>query len=140
MPPRRDPLAIEPESNTAGQHMANNGGPNPLQELANVINELVQRQPQNAPDPFRLDTHFQLPKFAGQMNGEVVDSWIRSLSTYFRTCPEISEARKLQIAALQLEGTAQAWWDTKVENTTLVVDLGVSNLSYFLILHSILPI
>ena len=50
------------------------------------------------------------------MNGETVDSWLRSLSTYFKTCPVVEEDMKLQIASLQLEGIAQAWWDTQLEN------------------------
>ena len=50
------------------------------------------------------------------MNGETIDSWIHSLATYFKTCPEMEEDMKLQIASLQLEGIAQAWWDTQLEN------------------------
>jgi hypothetical protein len=84
-------------------------------------------QQQSNPDPFRLDTRFQLPKFVGKMNGEVVDSWIHNISTYFRTCTGLTEERKLQIATLQLEGLAQTWWDTQLENTTLVVDIGASD-------------
>ena len=50
------------------------------------------------------------------MNGEIVDSWLCSLSTYFKTCPMMEEDMKLQIASLQLEGITQAWWDTQLEN------------------------
>ena len=50
------------------------------------------------------------------MYGEIVDSWLRSLSTYFKTFPDMEEDMKLQIASLQLEGIAQAWWDTQLEN------------------------
>jgi hypothetical protein len=63
-------------------------------------------QQQNNPDQFLLDYQIQLPKFVGKMNGEMVDSWIRSLSTYFNTCPGLTEERKLQIVSLQLEGLA----------------------------------
>jgi hypothetical protein len=72
----------------------------------------------------QLDTHFQLPKFAGQMNGENVDSWLHSLSTYFHTCPEMMEDMKLQIVGLQLEGIAQTWWDTQLETYSWVMDRG----------------
>jgi hypothetical protein len=53
-------------------------------------------------------TRYTLPitKFVGQMNGENVDSWLHSLSTYFCTCPEMTEDMKLQIIGLQLEGIA----------------------------------
>ena len=90
-------------------------GSNPIQDLAEVLQELLKENQQQGHnrDPFRLDTRFQLPKFNGQSNGEVVDSWIRSLSTYFNTCPDMTEVKKLQIAALQLEGIAQVWWDTE---------------------------
>jgi hypothetical protein len=54
----------------------------------------------------------------------MVDSWIRSLSTYFNTCPGLTEERKLQIFALQLEGLAQTWWDTEQEKTTFVIEIG----------------
>ena len=97
MPPRRDPLAVELDSNTS----------NPVQDLASVLNELLRMQQQSNPDPFRLDTRIQLPKFAGQTNGEAIDSWIRSLSTYFNTCTGLTEERKLQISSLRLEGLAQ---------------------------------
>ena len=66
-----------------------------------------------------MDTKFQLPKFNGQTNGEAVDSWIRSLSTYFTTCQGLNEARRLQIASLQLEGLAQTWWATEQEKAAL---------------------
>jgi len=59
-----------------------------------------------------LDTGFQLRKFAIQMNGDLVDSWIRNLPTYFKTSPTLQEAAKLEITNLQLEGVARAWWDT----------------------------
>jgi hypothetical protein len=74
----------------------------------------------------QLDTRFQLPKFVGHMNGETVDSWIRSLSMYFKTSHEMEEATELQIASLQLEGIAQTWWDTHLDNTELIVELGTS--------------
>jgi hypothetical protein len=60
------------------------------------------------------------------MNGEMVDSWIRSLSTYFKTSPEMEESTKLQISNLQLEGIAQTWWDTQLERSELIVELSTS--------------
>jgi len=45
--------------------------------------------------PIMLDTRFQLPMFSSQMNGDLVDSWIRSLSTYFKASPQLQEAAKL---------------------------------------------
>jgi len=87
MPPRKDPLEVDLDSNKS----------NPVQYLAFVLNELLRMQQQNNPDQFLLDYQIQLPKFVGKMNGEMVDSWIRSLSTYFNTCPGLTEERKLQI-------------------------------------------
>jgi len=75
-------------------------------------------------DPFRLDTRIELPKFVGQTNGEILDSWIRILSTYFNICPVIVEERKVHIFALQLEGLAQTWWDTEKEKTAFVIEIG----------------
>jgi hypothetical protein len=51
-----------------------------------------------------LDTRFQLPKFSGHINDEAIDLWVRSLSTYFKTCPRMAKEEKLQITSLQLEG------------------------------------
>ena len=97
----------------------------PVNDLARALQELITlQQQQRPPGPMQLDARFQLPKFSGQMNGETVDSWIRSLSNYFRTCPTMNEEMKLQIASLQLEGLAQTWWDTHLENMSLVVELG----------------
>lgn len=75
----------------------NSTGLNPIQDLAEVLQELLKANQQQGhnPDPFQLDTRFQLPKFNGQSNGEVVDSWIRSLSTYFNTFPDMTEVKKL---------------------------------------------
>ena len=97
----------------------------PVHDLAMAIQELITLQQQrHPPGQMQLDTCFQLPKFLGQMNGEVIDSWLHSLSTYFKTCPTMEEDMKLQITSLQLEGLAQTWWDTQLENISLVVELG----------------
>ena len=105
MPPRRQPSTKDSASTVSA----------PVQDLAHALHELLRLQQRRATTPMQLDTRFQLPKFSGQMNGETVDSWLRSLSTYFKTCPEMEEDMKLQIASLQLEGIAQAWWDTQLE-------------------------
>jgi hypothetical protein len=78
-----------------------------VEDLTLALQELIRLQQQHPPVTMQLDTHFQLPKFVGQMNGEMVNSWIHSLSTYFNTSPEMEEATKLQIASLQLKGIAQ---------------------------------
>jgi len=114
MPPRKYPLAVDSDSIAS----------NPIQDLACVLHELLRALQHQNPNPFRLDTRIQLPNFLGQSNGEVVDSWICSLSTYFNTCPDLTEARNLHIAALQLEGLAQTWWDTEKEKTTFMIELG----------------
>ena len=106
MLPRREP-SIEDSASTVSA---------PVQDLAHALHELLRLQQCRATTPMQFDTRFQLPKFSGQMNGETVDSWLRSLSTYFKTCPKMEEDMKLQIASLQLEGIAQAWWDTQLEN------------------------
>jgi hypothetical protein len=72
----------------------------------------------------QLDTHFYVPKFSVYMNGEVVDSWVCGLSTYFKTFLGMIEEEKLRIINFQLEGVTQAWWDTQTYTSSLVVDLG----------------
>ena len=67
---------------------------NPVQYLSPILSELLRMQQQNNPDPFRLDTRIQLPKFVGKSNGEVVDSWIHSISTYFNTFTGLTEEQK----------------------------------------------
>jgi hypothetical protein len=114
MPQCKDPLVVESNSSTS----------NPIQDLTSVLNELLKMKQQNNLDPFLLDTRIQLPKYFGQTNGEIVDSWIHILSTYFNTCPGLTEEIKIQISALQLEGLAQTWWDTEQEKTTFVIEIG----------------
>ena len=58
------------------------------------------------------------------MNGDTVDSWIRSLSTYVCTCPKVIDDMKLQITNIQLEGIVQMGRDTQLENFSLVIDKG----------------
>jgi len=133
MPPRKDPNKEKETLET------DSTGSNPIQDLAEVLQELLkanQQQGQNV-DTFQLDTRVQLPKFTGQSNGEVVDSWIRSLSTYFNTCPDMTEAKKLQIAALQLEGIAQVWWDTEKEKDSFVLEIGGTGPSWPAIINGI---
>ena len=101
MPPHKDPLEVYLDSNKS----------NPIQYLASILNELLRMKQQNNLDPFRLDTQIQLPKFARKTIGEMVDSWIRSLFTYFNTCLDLTEERKIQIFTFQLEGLAQTSWD-----------------------------
>jgi hypothetical protein len=57
------------------------------------------------------------------MNGETVDSSIFSLSTHFKTAPEMEETTKLKISSLQLEGIAQTWWDTQFTSVELIIEL-----------------
>ena len=65
----------------------------------------------------KLDTQFKLSKFFEQMNGETVDSWIRSLSTYFKTSIDMEKDTKFKIYSLQIEGISQASWDTQLEKS-----------------------
>lgn len=39
-------------------------------------------QPWDSTPGFQLDTHIYLPKYGGQMQGELLDSWIRSVTAY----------------------------------------------------------
>jgi len=118
MPPHRENLGDESDTTST-----------PIQDLMLALNELMQLQRQQT-SPIMLDTRFQHPKFSRQMNGDMVDSWIRSFSTYFKASPQLQEAAKLQIASLQLEGVAQAWRDTQVDHTVLTVDIGSSTASH----------
>jgi hypothetical protein len=92
-----------------------------MKYLALALQELIRLQQRRPPATMQLDTHFQLPKVVGQMNGETMDSWICSLSTYFKTSRKMEEATKLQIASLQLEGITQTWWDTHFNSVELSV-------------------
>jgi len=90
MPPRQE---ATPKDSTTGLY-------SPIQDLALALNELMHMQQRRSPASMQLDTCFQFPKFSGQMNGEAMDSWICSLSTYFKTCSDLEEEAKLQIASL----------------------------------------
>jgi hypothetical protein len=88
------------------------------------ILDLLYLQQHRAPTHMQIDTHFQLPKFLGYMNGETINSWIHSLYKYFHTCPDMTDEMNLQIASLQIEGISQTWWDTQLENYSLFIDIG----------------
>jgi len=85
MPPRRDP-SIEDFASTATTQ---------IQDLTMALQELLHLQQRRDPTPMQLDKHFQLPKFVGQINGENVNFWLRSLFNYFCTCPKMTEEMKL---------------------------------------------
>jgi hypothetical protein len=57
------------------------------------------------------------------MNGEIVDSWICNLSTYFKASHEMEEETKLHITRLKCEGITQVWWDTQLETFELVIEI-----------------
>jgi len=102
MPPRWEPLEDDASSVNSS----------PIQELDLALHEHIRLQ-RPTQSPLQLYACFQLLTFVGQLNKDIVDSWIRSLFTYFNTRPRISKEEKLQIASLQMEGVAQAWWDTQ---------------------------
>ena len=85
MSPRREPSTEDSTSTLF----------TPIQDLAHALHELLRLQQRQATTPMQLDMCFQLPKFLVQMNGEIVDSWLCSLSTYFKTCPTLEEDMKL---------------------------------------------
>jgi hypothetical protein len=87
-----------------------------------ALQEILCLQQRKAPTHMHLDTCFQLPKFVGQMNDENFNSWLHNISTYFRTCPKMTEGMTLQIITLQLEGIAQTWWHTQLKNYSCVMD------------------
>jgi len=64
MPPRKDPKAVDSDSNAL----------NPIQDLSSVLHELLRAQQHQNPDPFGLDTRIELPMFSEKINGEAVDS------------------------------------------------------------------
>jgi len=43
------------------------------------------------------------------MQGELIDSWIRSLTAYFQLCPDITEDQRVKLAGCQLENIALTW-------------------------------
>jgi len=55
----------------------------PTRVLVDALHQIIQMQPRPTPATLQLDAKFQLPSYAGQMNGETINSWIRNLSTYF---------------------------------------------------------
>ena len=118
MPPGRDSFEDD-----ASLHQSS-----PIHDMEHALHQLLGLQ-YRQPTPLQLDSRFQLPKFASHINGDLVDSWIRNLSTYFNTFHGIIEDEKLKIASLQMEGVAQAWWDTQLIGAFIIVDLQASTSS-----------
>jgi len=94
-----------------------------MQDLAEALHQLIQMQQKKSPTTLHLDARLQLPKLSGQRNGEVINSWIWSISMYFWAHPTLTKDQKLQISSLQLDGLTQNWWDTVINNNSIVIDL-----------------
>jgi hypothetical protein len=71
-----------------------------FQGLSLALNDLLFLKLRSSPKPMQLENHFQFPLFSWKMNGEIVDSWICNLSTYFKTSHEMEEDMKLHITSL----------------------------------------
>jgi hypothetical protein len=63
-----------------------------------------------------LDVKFDLPMFNEYSNPEKLDNWIRQVELYFRVQHIDEEEVKVQLASLQLEGTALVWWERKLQD------------------------
>jgi len=113
MPPRREASTKDSTPDTSSL----------VAHLALALQEFIRLQQRRIPTGMQLNTHFQLPKCIGQIHGEIVDSWICSLSTYFKTFSEMEETTKFQIDSLQLKGITQTWWDTHLINAELIIKL-----------------
>jgi hypothetical protein len=62
----------------------------------------------------KIDVKFSLPMFNGDVNLEKIDNWIRQVEVYFYVQQIDEEEVKVQLASLQLEGTALEWWERKL--------------------------
>jgi len=65
------------------------------QDLAEALHQLIQMQQRQPPAVLHLDARVQLPKFSGQMNGETVETWIWSISIYFRAHPTLTVGARI---------------------------------------------
>jgi len=94
-----------------------------MQDLGEALRQLIQMQQIQSPTTLHLDAREEMPNFSGQINGEIIDSWIQSISMYFQAHPMLIEDQMFQIDSLQLEGLTQNWWDTVIAKNSILIDL-----------------
>jgi hypothetical protein len=56
--------------------------------------------------------------FNGYSNPEKIDNWIRQVELYYCVQQIDEEEDKVQLASLQLEGTALVWWERKIQDVS----------------------
>ena len=61
----------------------------------------------------KLDIKFDLPMYNGELNAEKLDNWIRQIEVYCRIQKFTEDVVKIQLASLQLGGTALIWWESR---------------------------
>ena len=59
----------------------------------------------------KLDTKLELPMYNGELNAKKLDNWIHQIRIYCRIQKFIEDNIKIQLASLQLRGTALMWWE-----------------------------
>ena len=60
----------------------------------------------------KLDIKFELPMYNEELNVEKLDNWIHQIEVYFRIQNFTEDNIKIQLASLQLGGTALIWWES----------------------------
>ena len=108
LPPHNaSPFIMDPSINSSLDY-AESSITNFSQLIASFVIEYTNQKPYIS--IFNLDKQFTLPKYSGQMNRELLDSWICILTENFQTLPNITRAQCLLLTIDRLEGVDHAWW------------------------------
>jgi hypothetical protein len=64
----------------------------------------------------KLDVKFELPLYDGELNAENLDNWIRHIELYCRIQKIRDDETMIQLASLNMEGTALVWWESRTKH------------------------
>jgi hypothetical protein len=56
-----------------------------------------------------------LPTYAGEINVEKLDNWVRQLEVYCRIQKIVDDTTKIHLASLRLGGTTLILWESKTQ-------------------------
>jgi hypothetical protein len=64
--------------------------------------------------PFKVEVKIGIPTFDGQVNVEVLSSWLKQMEVYFGLY-QIQEAQQIYFSHMKMSKHALQWWESYVD-------------------------
>jgi hypothetical protein len=64
--------------------------------------------------PFKVEEKIEIPMYDGQINVEVLNSWLKQLEVYFGLY-QIQETQQISFSHLKMTKHALLWWESYVD-------------------------